>query len=105
MLVNLDRCIGCHSCEIACKQENKVPEGTKRIEVKQIGPATLNGKTRMDYIPLMNNGCTLCAHIVKVGRGTACEESCPNDALNLCDDAEALLLLHNSRRHQICRAL
>lgn len=105
MLVNLDRCIGCHSCEIACKQENKIPEGTHRIEVKQIGPATLDGKTRMDYIPLMNNGCTLCAHRVKTGKGTACEDSCPNDALKLCNDEEALHLLYKIRRHQICRAL
>ena len=28
IVVDLDRCIGCHGCEIACKNENEVELGS-----------------------------------------------------------------------------
>ncbi len=99
ILVDLDRCIGCYACEIACKQENHVPEGKKLVEVKKIGPTIVDGRMRMDYYPAMS-GCILCP-----GRGTgpACVEACPTKALKLCDEAEALQLLYGEKRHQISR--
>lgn len=27
MAIDLTRCIGCHTCAVACKQANRVPEG------------------------------------------------------------------------------
>ena len=27
LVIDLDRCIGCHACEVACKVENNVPMG------------------------------------------------------------------------------
>ena len=100
ILVNLDRCVGCYACEIACKQENGLPSGKKWVEVKQIGPVQLESKMLMDFYPVMNKGCTLC--LQRVG-GPACVEACPLKALKQCDTAEALQLLYNEKRHQICR--
>lgn len=36
MLVDLDRCIGCHSCSVSCKTENDVPLGNFRIRVRYL---------------------------------------------------------------------
>ena len=36
MVIDLDRCVGCHTCEIACKIENDVPLGIWRSWVKEI---------------------------------------------------------------------
>lgn len=36
MVIDLRRCIGCHSCSVACKNENDVPLGVWRSWVKQI---------------------------------------------------------------------
>jgi Fe-S-cluster-containing dehydrogenase component len=101
ILVNLDRCVGCYACEIACKQENQLPVGKKWIEVKQVGPVQVDNRMRMDFYPHMNQGCTLCR---QRAAGPACVEACPTKALQQCDASEALQLLYNETRHQICRA-
>ena|GEM_PF-2265830 len=36
MLVDLDRCIGCHSCSVSCKTENDVPLGNFRMRVRYL---------------------------------------------------------------------
>jgi len=38
LLVDLQRCIGCYSCVVACKQENGLPVGVNWIKVDEIGP-------------------------------------------------------------------
>lgn len=38
MVVDLDRCIGCYACEIACKQENDVNLGSYWNKVQTMGP-------------------------------------------------------------------
>lgn len=34
MIMDTRRCIGCHACHVACKAENKVPQGVFRTHVK-----------------------------------------------------------------------
>ncbi len=99
ILVDLDKCIGCYACEIACKQENRVPEGKKLVEVKRIGPAIIDGNMKMEYYPAMY-GCTLCPNRED---GPACVDACPTKALRLCEDAEVLQLLNGRKRYQICK--
>lgn len=38
LVIDLDRCIGCFACEMACKQENNVPLGVHYNKVLSIGP-------------------------------------------------------------------
>ena len=38
LIVDLDRCIGCHACEVACKNENGVALGEYWNRVIQVGP-------------------------------------------------------------------
>lgn len=54
--VDLNKCIGCHTCEIVCKLENKVPISVWRIWVKE----GLKGKyplVRKVFLPVMCNHC------------------------------------------------
>jgi molybdopterin-containing oxidoreductase family iron-sulfur binding subunit len=37
MVVDLDRCIGCWTCAVACKQENNVPEGLYYLRILTVG--------------------------------------------------------------------
>ncbi len=104
ILCDLDLCIGCYACEVACKQENNVPEGTRWIRVAPIGPEKVDGKMRMDFIPMMTDKCTLCRRRLKENPEPACVASCPTRALLFCDNAyEVLATLQNGRRMQLCK--
>ena len=101
IMADLDRCVGCHACEIACKQEHGLPPGINWIKVLQVGPEMVEGRLRMEFIPLMLDDCTMCSN--REGRAPACVENCPTDALIVVDEAEALSLLSISGRHRLCK--
>lgn len=72
LLVDLDRCVGCRACELACKQENQLPEGTQWIRMIKIGPEVVNGTLAMRFVPLP------CMHCGKA----PCIDVCPTRAIS-----------------------
>jgi len=38
-----EKCRGCMTCEVACKQENEAPDGVKLIYVSEDGPRQEGG--------------------------------------------------------------
>ena len=83
-LVNLDRCIGCYACEIACKDENDLPPGVGRVKVKVVDAGEFN----RFYVPAFAldrrdaGGCTLCPQLQIEGRRPACVGNCLTNALH-----------------------
>jgi Fe-S-cluster-containing dehydrogenase component len=74
--VDVSRCIGCYSCELACKQENDVAVGSRWIRVVQVGPREIGGRLRLDFVPMA------CMHCGK----PACQSACPEDAISKRSD-------------------
>lgn len=68
---DVKKCIGCHSCEIACKQEFNLPVGPMPIRVVKIGPRKTDGGLRTDYVPVF------CKHC----EDAPCIKACPEHAL------------------------
>ena len=58
MLIDLRKCVGCESCSVACKTQNKVALGVFRSSVKSLEPAgqTFPNATR-DQLPWLCNHC------------------------------------------------
>ncbi|MFH1123028.1 MAG: 4Fe-4S dicluster domain-containing protein [Pseudomonadota bacterium] len=71
LIVDLDRCFGCHACEVACKQEKDLPVGPRPMQIIELGPRRINGKVCRDFVP------TLCCQCDEV----YCMEVCPSGAL------------------------
>ena len=67
-----DDCMGCHACEVACKQEHSLGVGPRLIRVVEKSP---------DFIPIY---CHHCAN-------APCAEACPVEAIYK-DEAGAVLI-------------
>jgi Fe-S-cluster-containing dehydrogenase component len=89
-LVNIDRCIGCYACEIACKDENDLSQGIRRVQVKAIDIGDFN----RFYVPIFAlekrgiEACTLCPQLQAEGRRPACVNNCLTNALHFGDSEE-----------------
>ena len=75
MLVDTERCIGCHTCALACKVENNVPNGIWWNRVLTVGgdemdtPQILNGHHQLSYLTLACQHCenAPCVKVCPVG--------------------------------------
>jgi Fe-S-cluster-containing dehydrogenase component len=103
LLLDMDRCVGCHACEVGCKQWHAVPGDEKWIRVKTIGPKKLGDMLREDFFVEVNGGCNLCESRVQENLDPFCVATCPTKALMLCNSTEILSLLASPKRYQICR--
>ena len=56
MVIDLRRCIGCQTCQVACKSENGVPLSVWRTWVKQIEKGRYPVVTK-SFLPLLCNNC------------------------------------------------
>lgn len=70
-------CMGCHSCEVACKQIHGLPAGVFRIKIERIGPEyNKNGKLAMKFKIIR---CLQCEK-------PSCVDACPIGALKKRND-------------------
>jgi Fe-S-cluster-containing dehydrogenase component len=71
LLVESSRCIGCCSCEVACKMEHDLPAGPRPIKVIQLGPVEQGDELIMSF------QFTTCFHCDR----PACVLACPTGAM------------------------
>ncbi len=71
MVIDLNRCVGCHACALACRAEWQVPtkEGYRRNWLRRLGPAKTSKGLSFTFYP------GLCNHCDK----PACIPVCPAD--------------------------
>jgi len=75
LLIEYEYCTGCHSCEVACKQEHNYPVGIGGITVSEFITQSQD-KIHIDYIPFPTRFCDLCADRTKRGEPPACVKHC-----------------------------
>ena len=71
MVIDLEKCIGCHACAIACKAEWEVPADEGRNWLKRLGPSNTPHGLASTYYPGLCNHCDQ----------PACVDVCPADTV------------------------
>jgi Fe-S-cluster-containing dehydrogenase component len=75
--IDHDLCWGCKTCEVACKQENRAPDGVKLISVTEDGPRLVGDKLEFSF------QVNLCRHC----DDPPCADVCPEEAIRKRDDS------------------
>jgi len=71
LLIDYEYCSGCHSCEIACRNEKDIALDDWGIKLASIGPwKRENGTWEWNNIPVPTQICDLCASRVNAGKKT-----------------------------------
>ena len=81
LVIDLDRCIGCFACEMACKQENNGPLGVHYNKVLSIGPMGKFPDLTQYFLP------TVCQHC----KDAPCVKVCPTGATYQTEDGQVLV--------------
>lgn len=83
LLIDNYWCTGCHSCEIACKNEHNLPLGQWGIKILELGPIELmeKGEWVHNYHPVLTPYCDLCADRVAEGEKPSCQLHCLASAI------------------------
>lgn len=86
LVINVDRCIGCWSCEVACKMENNVALGERWNKVVQVEPYGSQDDLSTFWLPVM---CQQC-------EGSPCVSVCPTGA-SYRDPETGMVLVDKSK--------
>jgi Fe-S-cluster-containing dehydrogenase component len=81
LLIEYEWCTGCHTCEVACKQEYNRPPGENGVHVVKIGPEMMAGKLNQYWFPLPTDNCDLCEHRIKSGGVPSCVKHCTTSCI------------------------
>lgn len=71
MIIDIDKCVGCHACTIACKAEWEVPARFGRNWVHRLGPAKTSKGLAYTFYPGLCNHCD----------DPPCVDACPADTV------------------------
>jgi Fe-S-cluster-containing dehydrogenase component len=81
LIIDCDNCIGCHSCELACKTENDVALGEYWNRVPQVGPFGTFPDLEQYWLPVQ---CQQC-------EDAPCIKVCPTGASYRNEDGMVLV--------------
>jgi Fe-S-cluster-containing dehydrogenase component len=96
IIVDLERCVGCWSCAMACKVGNELADDEFRVVVRTLGsgtgidrPAGVYPDLKMGWQPVYAKSCVYCAPRVAKGEEPFCTYNCPTGALHFGDTEDA----------------
>lgn len=92
--VEEENCWGCKACEVACKQENRAPDGVRLIRIVEDGPRQIDGRWHFLF---RTNRCLHCDD-------PACVAVCPSAAIFKRPDSVVVLEQDNCSGCRACIA-
>ena len=85
LVIDLERCIGCEACTVACKNENQGAKGFIEVQTRHTAakdvPVGTFPELRMTFMPMVCNHC----------ENPPCADVCPVDAIEKRNDGVVIL--------------
>lgn len=77
LMIDYEYCSGCHSCEVACKNEKELPIGKWGIKLTEVGPFKKDAeKWEWNYVPVPTSFCDVCEERIEEGKEPSCVLHC-----------------------------
>lgn len=82
ILINYEYCTGCHSCEVACRNELGLTHGEFGIKLTEVGPYKYETDIHADtpyewvYNPTITKACDMCEARTAMGKMPSCVQAC-----------------------------
>ncbi len=77
LLIEYEDCTGCHTCEIACKEEHGYGVGEWGIKLVELAPARVGqSASSLLNLPVPTELCDLCERRTKAGDLPSCVRHC-----------------------------
>lgn len=82
ILINYEYCTGCHSCEVACRNELGLDHNEFGIKLTEIGPykyvTDINADTPYEWVynPTITKACDMCRSRTDMGKMPSCVQAC-----------------------------
>lgn len=97
MLIDVYYCTGCHSCEVACEQENSLEAGQFGIKVTEHILKQKQG-LMIDYVPYITDLCNFCLGRAAQGRRPSCVKHCQAQCLRFGPIEEVVEAARDSKK-------
>lgn len=95
IMIDYDYCTGCHSCEVACKQEHDYPVGKGGINLVEILTEMPDKVIRIDYLPFTTAYCDLCQARTSKGELPSCVKHCQASTMYYGEITELVSLMED----------
>ena len=82
LLFDIEYCVGCQACTVACKQENGYIADQWGVKVTELNLPLPNGRVQVDFVPVVTPLCTLCAQRLAAGEDD--RPSCVRHCMTQC---------------------
>ena len=77
LMFDNEYCTGCHSCEVACRNELGLPRGQWGIKLLELGPwRKLDNRFETKFVPVPTTYCDMCEERVAKGKMPMCVQHC-----------------------------
>lgn len=84
ILIDYQYCTGCRSCEVACRNEKKIPKDKWGIKMTEVGPFNVEGDNwEWNFVPVPTQLCDLCEDRLAKGEKAACALHCLGQCMEI----------------------